>query len=74
MEEELLLSYTITGQTGIDLIIPKPIPEEEGPNLLFMEDNTSSHRTESVRDLLREGKIERMEWPPLSADVNPPIL
>lgn len=65
---------TMTGQIYIDLIvrpIVQPIRAEIGPNFLFMDDNARPHRTRAVQEVLREGEIERMEWPALSPDMNP---
>ena len=39
--------------------------------LLFMHDNAPCHKTEDVRELLRENNIPVMVWPANQPDLNP---
>lgn len=52
-------------------LLCKPIRKEEDLNLVFMDDSGHQHRIQVVWGVLRVGKIERMEWSPLSPDIKP---
>ncbi|GFX48891.1 transposable element Tcb2 transposase [Trichonephila clavipes] len=42
-----------------------------GLQFLFMDDNATCHRKVAAEQLLESEDIERMDWPPLSPDLNP---
>ena len=41
------------------------------PGRLFMQDNTSIHTANLIKDWLKDHAIEVIEWPPHSPDLNP---
>lgn len=59
------------GQIYIIRSIVQPMREEMSLYFVFMDGNTHPHRTPDVWDVLRDGEIERTEWPPLIPDMNP---
>ena len=48
-----------------------PLHEEHGPNLIFKDDNAPAHQGRIIRGWLLETGVPQMEWPALSADLNP---
>jgi len=40
-------------------------------NFMLQEDNCAAHRAKSIEAYLHEKKVNRMEWPPQSPDLNP---
>ena len=48
-----------------------PFAENVGQNIIFMDDNARAHRARLVTEFLKGQKIERMEWPAGSPDINP---
>ncbi|GFW33095.1 transposable element Tcb2 transposase [Trichonephila clavipes] len=42
-----------------------------GPDFIFMDDNTQPHRSLAVEELLESEDITRMDWPAYSPDLNP---
>lgn len=48
-----------------------PLRQQIGINFIFMDDNARPHRARIVQAALTEGGIARMNWPPLSPDMNP---
>jgi hypothetical protein len=42
-----------------------------GQNFILMQDNAKPHTAGITRDFLQESGIQVMEWPALSADLNP---
>ncbi|GFT57308.1 transposable element Tcb2 transposase [Trichonephila clavipes] len=42
-----------------------------GPDFIFMDDNTRSHRTLAVEELLEREDITRIDWPAYIPDFNP---
>lgn len=68
-------TYSITMKRQIYIVIiirytVQPIQEEMDLNFVFIEDNVCLHWTQAVRDVFREGEIERIEGSPFSPDMN----
>lgn len=47
-----------------------PYAQNVGNNFVLIDDNARPHRARVVNEFLRDHDIERMEWPPLSPDMN----
>lgn len=56
----------------IDEIVPliKTVMEIN-PDAYFMQDNAPSHRARATREALREARVNLVDWPPYSPDLNP---
>lgn len=70
----VLIERTMTGTIYAENIIEpiiQPLRTEFGENFIFQDDNARPHRTQRVRNMLREGNIERLDWPANSPDMNP---
>ena len=48
-----------------------PFAENVGENFILMDDNARPHRARVVTEFLEGHRIERMEWPARSPDLNP---
>lgn len=44
---------------------------EINPNAYFMHDNAPSHRAQATREALQEARVNLVDWPPYSPDLNP---
>lgn len=65
---------TLNGQNYIEHILRRHVRlwrGAVGEHFVFMDDNAPPHRTNAVRNFLEEEGIDRMEWPPMSPDLNP---
>lgn len=51
-----------------DIVVP--YAENMGDGFVLIDDNARPHRAGIVNDFLRDHGIERMDWPPLSPDMN----
>ena len=60
-------------ETLKDYLLPeiKAAREEFGVDMVFMQDNAPCHKTNLVMDFLRDNKIQTLDWPPQSPDLNP---
>lgn len=52
-----------------DIVVPHA--QNFGDDFILVDDNARPHRARIVTDFLRHHNIERMDWPPLSPDMNP---
>lgn len=52
-----------------DIVVP--FAQNVGNDLMLVDDNARPHRANIVNEYLRDHGIERMDWPPLSPDMNP---
>nr|CAH7767523.1 unnamed protein product [Callosobruchus chinensis] len=50
--------------------IVQPLRNEIGDQFIFMYDNARPHRSRAVQQALKNGNIARLEWPPISPDMN----
>ena len=48
-----------------------PLRQQIGHNFVLMDDNARPHRARIVQMALEEAEITRLDWPPLSPDMNP---
>ncbi|GFU06481.1 transposable element Tc1 transposase [Trichonephila clavipes] len=65
---------TMTGQRYIDevpLLHVRLFRGAVGDKFVFMDDNTTCHRTLAVQDCLHSEGIQRLVWPARSLDLNP---
>ncbi|GFU92913.1 transposable element Tc1 transposase [Trichonephila clavipes] len=65
---------TMTGQRYIDEVLLPHIRlfcGAVGDKFVFMDDNTTCHRTLAVQDCLDSEDIQRLVWPARSQDLNP---
>ncbi|GFU39520.1 transposable element Tcb2 transposase [Trichonephila clavipes] len=65
---------TMTGQRYIDEVLLPHVRLFRGAvsdKLVFMDDNTTCHRTLAVQECLDSEGIQRLVWPARSPDVNP---
>lgn len=70
----VLRGQSMNGERYRDLCIRDivvPYAENIGNNLILVDDNARPHRARIVTEFLEDHNIERMEWPPLSPDMNP---
>nr|CAH7720241.1 unnamed protein product [Callosobruchus chinensis] len=65
---------TMTGayylQNVINAIV-QPLRDEIGDQFILMDDNARPHCTRVVQQALENENIARLEWPPMSPDMNP---
>lgn len=64
----------LNAQRYIDLILEDhviPAAYGMGPNFVFMQDNARAHTAAITMNFLRQHRIQVMDWPPLSPDLNP---
>jgi len=40
-------------------------------NIVFQDDNAPAHRARRVIDFLEDEKVQHMDWPAISPDLNP---
>lgn len=52
-----------------DIVVP--YAQNFGDDFILVDDNARPHRARIVNEILADHGIERMEWPPLSPDMNP---
>lgn len=54
-------------------VLAKVIPQLKNklPNLIWMHDNVAFHRTNAVEEFFELNNVQKMKWPPQSADMNP---
>ncbi|GFW46817.1 uncharacterized protein TNCV_2981731 [Trichonephila clavipes] len=65
---------TMRGQRYIDeVLLPhvRLFRGAVGDKFVFMDDNTTCHRTLAVQDCLDSEGIQRLVWPARSPDLNP---
>ncbi|GFT29128.1 DDE_3 domain-containing protein [Trichonephila clavipes] len=65
---------TMTGQRYIDeVLLPHVLlfPGAVGYKFVFMDDNSTCHRTLSVQDCLDSEGVQRLVWPARSLDLKP---
>ena len=71
------LNGTQNQETYVQLLQEYLLPElkaaedEFGTKLVFMHDNATCHKADSVTDFLRQNGVSTLEWPPQSPDLNP---
>nr|CAH7720240.1 unnamed protein product [Callosobruchus chinensis] len=69
-----LIPGTMTGayylQNVINAIV-QPLRDEIGDQFILMDDNARPHCTRVVQQALENENIARLEWPPMSPDMNP---
>ncbi|GFT02888.1 transposable element Tcb2 transposase [Trichonephila clavipes] len=74
MRLQVVANGTMTGQQYIDEVL---LPHVRlfrgaiGDKFVFMDDNTTCHRTLTVQDCLDSEGIQRLVWPARSPDLNP---
>ena len=63
----------LTGETYIrDILQPKILPhKKDHPNMIYVHDGCSPHRSKCVNEWLRDNDIELLDWPIQSADLMP---
>lgn len=72
----IIMGDDASARKGVMARVYKAVLEEHLPDILgfgaiFMHDNAPIHRAHIIRDWLYFHKIEVMEWPPYSPDLNP---
>jgi len=69
----VFLNGSLNSQTYIrDILQPEILPYKQTfKNMIFVQDNASSHTAHIVRDFLKENEISTLKWPATSPDMNP---
>ena len=73
-ELRVINNGTRTAQRYRDEILDvhmRPYAGAIGPDFLLMDDNATVHRARIVQEYLQKERIERMDWPARSPDLNP---
>ena len=56
-----------------EVLVPEVIPFllQNGPNLIFQQDNARPHVAHAVNDFFNQNNVDRLPWPALSPDLSP---
>lgn len=70
----VVVDGNLTAPGYIDQILtPHVVPffRNNGPGLIFQQDNATCHTARLAKDYLQQQQIETLPWPAKSADLNP---
>ena len=70
----LVLDGNLNAQRYInEVLVPEVIPFllQNGPNLIFQQDNARPHVARVVNDFFNQNNVDRLPWPALSPDLSP---
>ena len=71
---EQLIARNLNSQRYVDEVMrpmAPPFLRQIGQGAVFQDDNAKPHRGHIVNDFVRVNKINRMDWPANSSDLNP---
>ena len=70
----LVLDGNLNAQRYInEVLVPEVIPFllQNGPNLIFQQDNARPYVARVVNDFFNQNNVDRLPWPALSPDLSP---